>query len=279
MRVVITGASRGIGRATAVKLVADGAKALTLCDVAYLDELEALAEELRGSGAKVRTLRADMARPAAPARVIEVAANAMGGIDAIVGNAGITAPSRLVDLDLATWNRVFDIDLRANWLLAKAAHPHLKASKGAIVMLASMAGVMPQLPTGAYSPAKAALIMLTEMMAMEWAEDGIRANSVCPGFVHTSMTEAIYSQRSLARARAKLVPLGRIATPQDIAETIAFLLGPQASYITGQAIVVDGGLTRSILRNVPGVAATPAGKSKGKAAARAKAKGKAKGKR
>ena len=74
----------------------------------------------------------------------------MGGIDAIVGNAGIAA-GRLVDLDLATWNRVFDIDLRANWLLAKAAHPHLKASKGAVVMLASMAGVMPQLPTGAYS--------------------------------------------------------------------------------------------------------------------------------
>jgi len=277
MRVVITGASRGIGRATAVKLVANGAKALTLCDVTYLDELEALAEELRASGTKVRTLRADMARPAAPARVIEVAAKAMGGIDAIVGNAGITAPSRLVDLDLAIWNRVFDIDLRANWLLAKAAHPHLKASKGAIVMLASMAGVMPQLPTGAYSPAKAALIMLTEMMAMEWAADGIRANSVCPGFVHTSMTEAIYSQRSLARARAKLVPLGRIATPQDIAETIAFLLGPQASYITGQAIVVDGGLTRSILRNVPGVAATPGGKAKVKPVAKVKAK--AKGKR
>ncbi|MGE0579829.1 SDR family NAD(P)-dependent oxidoreductase [Reyranella sp.] len=270
MRVVITGASRGIGRATAVKLVAEGASALTLCDVAYLDELEALAGELRGAGAKVRTLKADMARPAAPAQVIAAAVKAMGGIDAIVGNAGITAPSRLVDLDLATWNRVFDVDLRANWLLAKAAHPHLKASRGAIVMLASMAGVMPQLPTGAYSPAKAALIMLTEMMAMEWAGDGIRANSVCPGFVHTSMTDAIYSQRSLARGRASLVPLGRIATPQDIAETIAFLLGPQASYITGQAIVVDGGLTRSILRNVPGVAATPSGKAKGKTAARAK---------
>lgn len=264
MRVVITGASRGIGRATAVKLVKEGAKALTLCDVAYLDELETLADELRRSGAKVRTLRADMARPAAPAQVIAAAVRAMGGIDAIVGNAGITAPARLVDLDLATWNRVFDIDLRANWLLAKAAHPHLRASKGAIVMLASMAGIVPQLPTGAYSPAKAALIMLTEMMAMEWAADGIRANSVCPGFVHTSMTEAIYRQRSLARSRARLVPLGRIATPEDIAETIAFLLGPQASYITGQALVVDGGLTRSILNHVPGVAATPAGKAKGK---------------
>lgn len=260
MRVVITGASRGIGRATALKLAADGAKALTLCDIAYLDELEALAGELRGKGCTVRTLKADMAKPNDPAKVIAAAVKAMGGIDALVGNAGIAAPAKLVDLDVATWDRVFDINLRANWLLAKAAHPHLKRSKGSIVMLASMAGIVPQLPTGAYSPAKAALVMLTEMMAMEWAPDGIRANSVCPGFVHTSMTDAVYRQRALRQGRAKLVPLGRIATPEDIAQAIAFLLGPQASYITGQALLVDGGLTRSILNHVPGVAATPKGK-------------------
>lgn len=260
MRVVITGASRGIGRATAAKLVADGARALTLCDVAYLDELDALAAELRASGCMVKTLRADMAKPKEPAKVIAVAAKAMGGIDAIVGNAGITAPAKLVDLEVAAWDRLFDINLRANWLLAKAAHPHLRKSKGAIVMVSSMSGVMPQLPTGAYSPAKAALIMLTEMMAMEWAPDGIRANAVCPGFVHTSMTEAIYNQPKLARARAAIVPLGRIAGPDDIADVIAFLLSPAASYITAQSLVVDGGLTRSILNHAPGVAATPKGK-------------------
>ena len=165
MRAIITGASRGIGRATALKLAADGAHALTLCDIAYLDELEALATDLRTAGCKVRTLRADMAKPAAPAQVVAAAVKAMGGVDAIVGNAGITAPAKLVDLDVATWDRVFDVNLRANWLLAKAAHPYLKRSRGAIVMLASMAGKVPQLPTGAYSPAKAALIMLTEMMA------------------------------------------------------------------------------------------------------------------
>jgi len=260
MRVVITGASRGIGRATALKLAADGAEALTLCDIAYLDELEALATNLRTSGCKVKTLRADMARPREPARVIAAAVKAMGGIDAIVGNAGITAPGKLADLDIETWDRVFNIDLRANWLLAKAAYPHLKKSRGSIVMLASMAGIVPQLPHGAYSPAKAALIMLTEMMAMEWGPDGIRANAVCPGFVHTSMTDAVYSQSKLARERAKMVPLGRIAKPGDIADTIAFLLGPQSGYITGQSLIVDGGLTRSTLSHVPGVAATPKGK-------------------
>lgn len=265
MRVVITGASRGIGRATALKLAADGAEALTLCDVAYLDELDALAANLRTSGCKVHTLKADMAKPKEPARVIAAAVKAMGGISGIVGNAGIAAPGKLVDLDVATWDRIFDINLRSNWLLAKAAHPHLRKSKGAIVMMSSMSGVMPQLPTGAYSPAKAALIMLTEMMAMEWAPDGIRANAVCPGFVHTSMTEAIYSQPRLARDRARLVPLGRVAKPGDIADAVAFLLSPEASYITGQSLVVDGGLTRSILNHTPGVAATPSGAKPGKA--------------
>src|SRR4029453_15614051 len=103
MRVWITGASRGIGRATAQKLAADGARALTLCDVAYLDELEALAGELRLAGCKVKTLRADMAKPREPAKVIDAAAKAMGGIDAIVGNAGITAPAKLVDVDGEDW--------------------------------------------------------------------------------------------------------------------------------------------------------------------------------
>lgn len=257
MRCVITGASRGIGRATALKLAADGAEALTLCDVAYLDELEALAVNLRAAGCKVKTLRADMAKPNEPAKVVAAAVKAMGGIDAIVGNAGIAAPGKLVDLEVATWDRLFNINLRANWLLAKAAYPHLKKSRGAVVMMASMSGVMPQLPTGAYSPAKAALIMLTEMIAMEWGPDGIRANSVCPGFVHTSMTDAIYNKPALARGRARLVPLGRVARPSDIADAVAFLLSPEASYITGQSLIVDGGLTRSILNHVPGVAATP----------------------
>jgi len=260
MRVVITGASRGIGRAIAVKLAAGGAQALTLCDVAYLDELETLAATARAWGCKVKTLRADMAKPKEPARLIAAAAKAMGGIDAVVGNAGIASPAKLVDLEVETWDRLFAVNLRANWLLAKAAYPHLKKSRGAVVMMSSMSGVMPQLPTGAYSPTKAALIMLAEMMAMEWAADGIRANAVCPGFVHTSMTDAIYRQRKLARARAKLVPLGRVAKPEDIADVVAFLLSPAASYITGQALVVDGGLTRSILNHTPGVAATPKGK-------------------
>ena len=125
-------------------------------------------------------------------------------------------------------------------------------------MVSSMSGVMPQLPTGAYSPAKAALIMLTEMMAMEWAPDGIRANAVCPGFVHTSMTEAIYSQPKLARERAWMVPLGRIAKRRPTSPTSSpSCSSPAASYITAQALVVDGGLTRSILNHAPGVAAHP----------------------
>src|SRR5260370_6921735 len=159
MRVVITGASRGIGRATAVRLAEGGAKAFTLCDVAYLDELESLAGGLREAGCIVRALKADMARPNEPARVIAAAAKAMGGIDSLVGNAGITAPAKLVDLDIATWDRIFDIDLRANWLLAKAAYPHLRRTKGAVAMLESMPRAIPPSPTRASTTAKPTMIV------------------------------------------------------------------------------------------------------------------------
>jgi glucose 1-dehydrogenase len=257
MRVVITGASRGIGRATALKLADKGAKQILVCDVAYLDELDALAEELRARSVTCRTLKADMAKPDQPGKVIAAAAKAFGGVDVVVGNAGIAAPAKLVDLELATWDRIFNINTRANWLLAKAAWPHLKAARGSFVVIASMSGVVPQSPTGAYSPAKAALIMLAQLLAMEWAPDGIRVNAVSPGFVHTSMTDSLYRQKAVAQGRRKLVPLGRIATPEDVANAVAFLVGPEASYITGQSLLVDGGLVQSILNHAPGMAATP----------------------
>ena len=258
MRIVITGASRCIGRASAFNLVRKhGARQVMLCDVAHLDEMAALAKELKGLGVDCRTMKADMARPDAPAKVVTAAAKAFGGIDAVIGNAGIAAPARLVDLDLATWDRVFNINTRANWLLGKAAYPHLRESRGSFVVIASMSGMIPQSPTGAYSPAKAALIMLAQLLAMEWAADGIRVNAVSPGFVHTSMTDAIYKQPKLARGRAALVPLKRIASPDDIANVVGFLVSAEANYITGQSLLVDGGLVQSILNHVPGIAATP----------------------
>ncbi len=257
MRVLVTGASRGIGRAVCLRLARDGAATgqparIAACGSAHADELDSLVAELEETGAEALPLLGDLADAAVPARLAGGAARAFGGLDAVVSNAGIGIPATLLDLDLEDWNRLFDINARATWLLAKAAHGALKASTGTIVTMTSMSGVEPQPGMGAYSASKAALIMLTRLMAQEWAQDGIRANCVSPGFVETPMTAAAYADADFKARRAAVVPVGRIAEPlADIAGVVAFLLGPDARYLTGQNIIADGGLTGSILAQVP----------------------------
>ena len=257
MRVLVTGASRGIGRAVCVRLARDaaangGEMKLAACGSAHGDELDGLAAEVRDLGAECVALLGDLADPEVPARLVDEACAAFGGLDALVSNAGIGRPASLLDLPLAGWDEVFAINTRATWLLAKAAHGALSASGGALVTVASMSGIAPQPGLGAYSVTKAALIMLTRQIAQEWAGDGIRANSVSPGLVHTPMTEAAYADADFRARREAMVPEKRIAEPgPDIAGVVAFLLGPDAAYITGQNIVVDGGLSDAILSVLP----------------------------
>lgn len=259
MRVLVTGASRGIGRATCLKLAraaaGHGAPQLRIaaCGGRHGDELDTLIAELNELGASARGLLGDLADPAVPARLVAEAAEAFGGLDAVVSNAGITRASSLVDLELEAWDHVFAVNTRATWLLAKAAFPFLKESRGSLVTVASVAGVMPQTGLGAYSPTKAALIMLTRLLAQEWAADGIRVNCVSPGLVDTPMTAGIYANREIKAGREAIVPQHRIATPEaDIAGAIAYFLGPDAPYCTGQNLLADGGLADAIMAHVPG---------------------------
>jgi glucose 1-dehydrogenase len=149
---------------------------------------------------------------------------------------------------------MFAVNTRATWLLAKAGHDALAASRGAIVAVASMSGSNAHANLGPYGPSKAALIMLVQVLAQEFGRDGIRVNSLSPGMVRTGMTEKVYQDQSVAAARDALVPLGRVATPEDMADVIAFLLGPDARYINGHDLVVDGGVTGNLLGRLPGIA-------------------------
>ncbi len=258
MRTIVTGAARGIGRAVCRRLAADGRRGndpaqIAAVDRAHEDELAGLLEELRAEGAEAVAIMGDLGEPEEPARVVAEAAAAMGGVDALVSNAGISAPRPLAELALEDWNRVMDINARATWLLGKAAYPHLRESRGAIAVTASMSGMNAHSGMGAYSASKAAVIILARQMAQEWAADGIRVNCVSPGLVETSMTAAVYADPEVRAAREALVPLGRIADPaEDIASVIAFLLGPDSRYVTGQVILADGGLTESIYNHIPG---------------------------
>jgi glucose 1-dehydrogenase len=258
MRVVVTGAASGIGRATCLRLARDArargqAAAIAAVDVGPVPGLDTLREELRALGAEMLPLDGDMGEADAPARVVRAAAERFGGLDGVVSNAGINRPGALLEYAVEDWDRMFAVNTRATWLLARAAHPALAASSGAIVAVASMSGSHPHAHLAAYGPSKAALIMLVGVLAQELGPAGIRINTVSPGMVHTGMTARVYADPEIAAARRALVPLGRVATPDDVADVIAFLLGPDARYVTGHDLVVDGGVTGSFLGRVPGL--------------------------
>jgi NAD(P)-dependent dehydrogenase (short-subunit alcohol dehydrogenase family) len=260
MRAIVTGAASGIGRATCLRLARDGKASGVTAQIAAVDlptspSLDRLVGELRALGAEALPLHADLATPDAPARVVNEAVARFGGLDAVVSNAGINRPGPLVDYAVEDWDRMFAVNTRATWLLAKRAYAALKASRGAIVAIASMSGRHAHANLGPYGPSKAAVIMLVQVLAQELGRDGIRVNSVSPGMVRTGMTEKVYQDEHVARERDALVPLGRVATPEDIADVVVFLLGSDSRYVTGHDIVVDGGVTGNFLGRLPGIGA------------------------
>jgi glucose 1-dehydrogenase len=264
MRALVTGAASGIGRATCLRLARDaqarGTKAhLAAVDVAGAPGLDAVVRELTALGAEALPLHADMGTVEGPARAIGAAVERFGGLEGLVSNAGVNRPGPLVDYRVEDWDHLFAVNTRATWLLARAAHPALKAAGGAIVAIGSMSGSNAHANLGAYGPSKAALIMLVRVLAQEFGRDGIRVNAVSPGMVRTGMTAAVYADATLAAQRDALVPLGRVATPEDMADVVAFLLGPDARYVNGHDLVVDGGVTGNFLGRLPGITRIPRG--------------------
>ena len=258
MRVLVTGAASGIGRATCLRLARDAkaqgrAARIAVVDIAPLAGLDSLVAELGTLGAEALPLHADMSTAEGPARAVGDTLSRFGGLDGLVSNAGINRPGALMAYALADWDRMFAVNTRATWLLAKAAYEALKASRGAIVAIASMSGSNPHANLGAYGPSKAAVIMLVRVLAQELGRDGIRVNSVSPGMVRTGMTARVYADQRVAAERDALVPLGRVATPEDMADVVAFLLGQDSRYINGHDLVVDGGVAGNFLGRLPGL--------------------------
>ena len=258
MHVLVTGAASGIGRATCLRLARDArargqAAKIAAVDLGPSPELDRLVEELRKLDAEALALHGDMGSVDAPARVVGEAVGRFGGLDGLVSNAGINRPGPLLHYPVDDWDRLFAVNTRATWLLAKAAYPALKASRGAIVAVASMSGSNPHANLGAYGPSKAALIMLVQVLAQELGRDGIRVNALSPGMVRTGMTAKVYADPRIAAERDALVPLGRVATPEDMADVVAFLLSPDARYVNGHDLIVDGGVSGNLLGRLPGL--------------------------
>jgi len=254
--VLVTGATGGIGRASCFALVEDAVRRGLRPVIAAAASrpgaaLDALVADLKAAGAQAGGFHADLADPAACTRLAQEAVAFCGGLDALVSNAGRGRGGALTTLGLEDWDLLFQVNTRATWLLARTAHAALAQRRGAVVAVASMAGLNPHPGSGAYSSSKAALIMLCRQMAQEWAADGIRVNSISPGMVRTPLTEATYQNEDVARRRTAMVPMGRIGTPDDIARAVVYLASPASGYVTGTDHRVDGGLCDHLLATMP----------------------------
>jgi NAD(P)-dependent dehydrogenase (short-subunit alcohol dehydrogenase family) len=263
MRVLVTGAASGIGRATCLRLARDaaarGGARIAAVDIASSAGLDSLRSDLEKLGATVLVTHADMGSVDGPTRAVGEAAARFGGLDGLVSNAGVNRPGPLVDYSVEDWDWLFAVNTRATWLLAKAAFTALRASRGSIVSVCSMSGTFAHAGLGAYGPSKAAAIMLVKVLAQELGREGIRVNGVSPGMVRTGMTERVYRNAEIAAERDALVPVGRVATPDDMADAIAFLLSADARYINGHDLVVDGGVSGNFLGRLPGLTQIPRG--------------------
>ncbi|MFN3938416.1 MAG: SDR family NAD(P)-dependent oxidoreductase [Gemmobacter sp.] len=230
---LVTGSARGIGLATAKRFLSDG------WQVALLDRdepaLKAAAEE---TGAQAYLC--DVSQPdQVAATVPRIVAN-LGGIAALVNNAGVADFGRLEDHDFHRWRTVMETNLDGVFLMSQACLPALKASRGAIVNIASISGLRASTLRLAYGTSKAAVIHLTKQQAAELGEYGIRANCVCPGPVRTKLAMAVHSQ-AIIDAYHDAIPLNRYGSESEIAEVIHFLCSDRASYVTGQILAADGG--------------------------------------
>jgi len=244
MRVIITGAASGIGRALAEMLAAGGGGHRMLLTDRDAEGLEAVAGAI---GPAAGICVADLASTDCGDTIVAAALAHMDGLDAVVSNAGIIAGAPLVDQTVEQFERIYAVNTRATWLLARAAHPHLAASRGAFVATASMSATQPTPGLGFYSSSKAALLMLVRQFSLEWGPDGIRCNTVSPGPTYTPMTRAGYDDAERRAQREAMIPLGKLGMAEDVASTILFLLGPGAGQITGIDILVDGGMSNNLM--------------------------------
>ncbi len=235
-RALVTGASGGLGEAIAATLHRAGA-VVTLTGT----RAERLGDVAARLGANAHVRPADLADPAAADQLIRDAEAAMGGLDILINNAGVTRDGLLVRMKDADWQTVLDVDLTAGFRLARAAlRGMMRQRYGRIIGITSIVGVTGNAGQSNYAAAKAGMIGFAKALAQEVATRGITVNCVAPGYMATAMTDALADEQ---KSRiAGLIPAGRLGAPDDVAAAVAYLASTEAGYVTGQTIHVNGGL-------------------------------------
>lgn len=240
---VVTGAAFGIGRATAARFAREGAR-LIVTDVQG-EPLRALADELRSAGTQVETVVGDVSVESDARQMIAAATERYGRLDVLVANAGIIPLGDVLEMTVADWDEVMAVDGRGMFLTCKfAIEAMLTTGGGAIVCLSSISGLAGQKRQAAYGPAKFVATGLTQHLAVEWAEQGIRVNAVAPGTIRTERVLRLPEEPGGSEYLAEIErmhPMGRIGEPDEVASAIVFLASDDASFITGAVLPVDGG--------------------------------------
>ncbi len=244
--VIVTGAASGIGRATVSRLAAEGAKVLA-ADVTpeALEDSVAEASAAATTGGEVVGQVVDIADEASVAAAVEAAIGRWGRLDGLANIAGILRTVRTHECDLATWQRILDVNLTGTFLMCRAALPHLMTSRGAIVNAASTSSFFGHPWMAAYASSKGAIAALTQTLAVEYCKEGVRVNAIAPGSVTSGITNNVEFPSDLTKEEGKLVrrimsPTG-FGDPADVASVVAMLLSDDGRHITGEVIRIDGG--------------------------------------
>jgi len=237
---LVTGAGRGIGKAVALSLSKQGAK-VVVNDI-NLQSAEETCEEIRALGHEALPVKADVSKKVEVVKMVDTVIKAFGSIDVLVNNAGIFSSTSLDDMTENEWNRMMDVNLKGVFLCCQIIMKHMKKTQsGKIVNVASLAGKVGGIFAGAsYAASKAGVICLTKSLAKQLAPYGINVNAVAPGVIATDITRKWPEE--VKESFLKQIPLGRFGTPEEVAETVAFLVSDGANYITGATIDVNGGL-------------------------------------
>jgi 3-oxoacyl-[acyl-carrier protein] reductase len=238
---LVTGASRGIGRAIAVALARGKARVA----INYAGNQAAAEESLRlvreAGSPDARLFQFDVADAAAAGKAVDEVVSSMGGLHILVNNAGVALDQLVMRLKDEDWQRQLDVNLTGAFhLIRAAARPMMKARGGAIVNLTSVVGEMGNAGQAAYAATKAGLIGLTKSVARELASRNVRVNAVAPGYIDTDMTAAL--PEAAKQKMAEMIPLGRLGSADDVAAAVAWLCSDQASYVTGEVLRVNGGM-------------------------------------
>lgn len=249
-KALVTGASYGIGAAIALELVHDGFDvAVSATRIEHLADVVAKIEAL---GGRAVPLALDLRSLSSVEAAADAAIAAFDRLDAVVNNAGIPLRKAALDITLEDWNAVIETNLTGTFFVCQRIGRHFIAhgTAGCIVNLASTHGVVGYAGVSVYGISKAAIIHMTKMLAVEWAEHGIRVNAVAPGTVDTPSRASLLADPQIRQGILSRVPLHRFGTAEEVASAVRYLVGPTAAYITGQTLVLDGGLSACGARGI-----------------------------